>query len=249
MSEVAEDKGIIDRFVGRTTHDDRIDVDTEISASEAVHLLWRCLLLKEVKTLFFAKFAMAAAMILPGLMLPWVSKIVIDNVLLQKPLGESDVPYPPFMMPIVNFLDGMAPLEIMFAITVSYFVAMVLIGARAGEGIYVELLGGRAYTGQDVTAQAENKISGGFSSAGGIWGIIEYWISGSRHDKRHGGDRWQYRRGTESRWHAAGVGAFCQTIPGVLLSGTRCFCYRHTAVRHRRSGSNGPFSLCCGSDY
>ena len=178
MSEVVEDKGIVNRFVGRAQHDDRIDLETDISSGEALHLLGRCLqLLGEVRALFFAKVSISTLLILPGLMLPWISKIIIDNVLLQQELGDSDVPYPPFMTPIVNFLTGMTPLEIMFSITMGYVVAMVLIGTRAGEGVYVGLFGGDAYSGQDETAQAENKISSGFSSAGGLLGIIDYWIS------------------------------------------------------------------------
>ena len=176
MSDAAaptETANVVDRFVGEHHHDDRIDVDTEISSAEAVGLLWRCLgLLGRAKALFAAKFALQTGTLLFQLFMPWIGKIVIDNVILQKPIGETDVPYPPFMQPIVNFLDGMTPLEIMFTLAMGYLAALILIGFRAGE-LNVGLFGS-TITGQDETAAAENKISGSSSESSGLWGLVEY---------------------------------------------------------------------------
>ena len=176
MSEAAaptETGNVVDRFVGEHHHDDRIDVDTEISSAQALKLLWRCLgLLGGVKALFAAKFALQTGTLFFQLFLPWIAKIVIDNVILQEPIGGTDVPYPPFMQPIVAFLDGMTPLEIMFALSMGYLAGLILIGMRAGE-LNVELFGS-TFTGQDETAVAENKISGSFSESGGLWGLAEY---------------------------------------------------------------------------
>ena len=170
----AETGNVVDRFVGEHHHDDRIDVDTEISSSEALKLLWRCLgLLGAAKTLFAAKFALQTGTLFFQLFMPWIAKIVIDNVILQEPIGGTDVPYPPFMLPIVAFLDGMTPLEIMFAIAMGYLAGLILIGMRAGDGIEVSLFGS-SLTGQDETASAENKISGSYSESGGLWGLAEY---------------------------------------------------------------------------
>ena len=176
MSEAAvptETANVVDRFVGEHHHDDRIDVDTEISSAEALGLLWRCLgLLGRAKALFAAKFALQTGTLFFQLFMPWIGKIVIDNVILQKPIGETDVPYPPFMQPIVSFLDGMTPLEIMFALAMGYLAALILIGFRAGE-LNVGLFGS-TITGQDETAAAENKISGSSSESSGLWGLVEY---------------------------------------------------------------------------
>ncbi len=176
MSEEAAPAGtgnVVDRFVGEHHHDDRIDVETEISSAEAARLLWRCLkLLVEVKVLFAAKFALQTGTLFFQLFMPWIAKIVIDNVLLQEPIGETDVPYPPFMQPIIAFLDGMTPLEIMFAISMGYLAGLILIGMRARE-LNVGLFGS-SLTGQDETATAENKISGSSSESGGLWGLAEY---------------------------------------------------------------------------
>ena len=179
MSEAAAptDTGnVVGRFVGEHHHDDRIDVDTEISSAQALKLLWRCLgLLGSAKALFAAKFALQTGTLFFQLFTPWIAKIVIDNVILQAPMGETDVPYPPFMQPIVAFLDGMTPLEIMFAVAMGYLAGLILIGMRAGDGIEVSLFGS-SLTGQDETASAENKISGSYSESGGAWGLAEYAI-------------------------------------------------------------------------
>ncbi len=178
MSEAAaptETGNVVDRFVGEHHHDDRIDVDTEISSAQALRLLWRCLgLLGAAKTLFAAKFALQTGTLFFQLLTPWIAKIVIDNVILQEPIGGTDVPYPPFMQPIVAFLDGMTPLEIMFAVAMGYLAGMILVGMRAGE-IQVDLFGS-SLTGQDETGSAENKISGSYSESGGLWGLAEYAI-------------------------------------------------------------------------
>ena len=179
MSEAAapaETGRVVDRFVGEHHHDDRIDVDTEISSAQALRLLWRCLgLLGSVKALFAAKFALQTGTLFFQLFTPWIAKIVIDNVILQKPIGATDVPYPPFIQPIVAFLDGMTPLEIMFAVAMGYLAGLLLVGMRAGDGIEVSLFGS-SLTGQDETASAENKISGAYSESGGLWGLAEYAI-------------------------------------------------------------------------
>ncbi len=179
MSEnvaATETGGLVDRFVGEHHHDDRIDVDTDISSAQAAWLLWRCLrLLGGMKALFAANFLLEMGTVLLAVFTPWLGKIVIDNVILQKPLRGSEVPYPPFMNPILDFLDGMSPLEIMFALSMGYLGAMILVGMRAGEGVSVQLFGD-ALTGQDETAAAENNISSARSSAGGLWGLVEYGI-------------------------------------------------------------------------
>ena len=176
MSEAAaptETGNVVDRYIGEHHHDDRIDVDTEISSAQALKLLWRCLgLLGRAKALFAAKFALQTGTLFFQLFFPWIAKIVIDNVILQKPIGATDVPYPPFMQPIVAFLDGMTPLEIMFALSMGYLAGLILIGMRAGE-LSVELFGS-SLTGQDETASAENKISGAYSESSGLWGLAEY---------------------------------------------------------------------------
>jgi len=162
---------------GRLRYDDRIDTDTDISTIEAVRILGRSLkLLAAVRGLFTAKVLLSAGMVLPGLALPWVYKIVIDNVVMQKPFGQTEVRYPPFMDPLIAYVEGMAPMEIMLTLTIMYVILLFVIGTRAGE-TYAALSGGDSLTGADAATQAEGRISSGWSDAGGIWGLLEFRIS------------------------------------------------------------------------
>ena len=156
----------------RLRFDDRVDTETEISAAEAAFVLIRAVQeLGRVKTLFAARFLLSFGTMIPTLLLPWVGKIVIDNVLLGRPLGETEGGYPPFMDPILAFLTGMGPLEIMLALTVGYVVLQFFVGLRT-NGIEAEL-----FEGSDAPTQSENQITDGGSRVSGVWGLVEFWVS------------------------------------------------------------------------
>ena len=153
-------------------YDDRIDLDTRVSSREAAVLMGRSLkLLAEARGLFAAKFLFSFGFMGPSLLLPWLGKIVTDNVLLQRPFGDTDVPYPPFMDPIIAVIDGMAPMEIMLTLAVLLMVMLLVFGTRAGVG-EVGL-----FAGADAATRGENEISAGSSAAGGLWGIAEYMVN------------------------------------------------------------------------
>ena len=81
-------------------YDDRIDTQSKLSAAETFQLIGRALsLLKNVRTLFFTKLGFAVVSVIPPLIVPWILKIVVDQVVLQKPFDTETVPFPPFMMP------------------------------------------------------------------------------------------------------------------------------------------------------
>jgi ABC-type multidrug transport system fused ATPase/permease subunit len=155
--------------------EDRVDKETGIGNREALKILWRSLkLLARVRGLFTAKILLASGMMIPGIFLPWIGKIVTDNAILQRPFGDTAVPYPPFMNPLINYLDGMAPYDIMITMSMIFFAGLFLMGMGAG-GKGKGSKGG-LYGGKDTATQAENKISSGGSSAGGIWGVVEFWV-------------------------------------------------------------------------
>ena len=157
--------------------EDRVDKETGIGNREALKILWRSLkLLARVRGLFTAKVLLAGGMMLPGIFLPWIGKIVTDNAILQRPFGDTEVPYPPFMNPLINYLDGMAPYDIMITMSMIFFAGLFLIGMGAGGKGGGKGGKGGLYGGKDTATQAENKISAGGSSAGGIWGVVEFWV-------------------------------------------------------------------------
>ena len=90
---------------GKPRFDDRIDTQPDVRTVEALGIIGRCIkLFVEVKWLLSIKFLLHLLMIVPGLLLPWLAKIVVDNVMLQEPFGQTEVLYPPFMYPILNLV-------------------------------------------------------------------------------------------------------------------------------------------------
>ena len=167
---------ILQEVLGKNKFDDRVDTQTEIHTGETFRILGRCLrLIFAVKKLLLAKFLLQLGLVFPVLLLPWMAKIIIDNVILQRPFGDTAVSYPPFMNPIVDLVDGKDPMTIMFTLTVIYFVMLVTVGARSGhrgrEGTSAELLQGR-----DAATQAENTLSRGISRGSGLWGLLDFMV-------------------------------------------------------------------------
>ena len=152
--------------------DDRVDVETEISSGEAMIVLGRTFKeLGAVKVLLAAKFVLSLGMLISGLIVPWMGKIVIDNVLLKKPFGTTEVLYPPFMDPIINLLDGLEPLAIMLTLMTIYLGLQFIVGTRTGA-IDAEL-----FEGSEAATQSENLITDGGSNGGGLWGLAEFWVT------------------------------------------------------------------------
>jgi len=149
-------------------YDDRVDVDPNISSLAAISLFGRSLaLLSEVKSLFSAKAVLALTAVFPPLALPWLTKIAVDQVILEQPFAATNVRMPSFMMPFVNFVDGMEPMGIMLALVAVYGVMLLLFGMRIGET--ASYLPG----GQDAATQSEMALSTGESRSSGILGLME----------------------------------------------------------------------------
>ncbi len=173
MSEVAtDDKGsILGEVLGRNQFDDRVDKQSDVKTLEALQIIGRCIrMLAEVKGLFCAKFLLQLGLIFPGLLLPWMGKIVIDNAVLQRPIGGTEVVYPPFVEPVLGLIEGKDPVGIMLTITTIYFLMLITIGSRTG-GTGAGLLGGR-----EASSQSENTVSAGYSAGGGLWGVAEFMV-------------------------------------------------------------------------
>ena len=104
--------GFGDRFLGQSNHDDRLDLDTEISSLEALCLLWRCLkLIAVVPSLFLAKIFLRFISFFAFLLMPWLAKIVIDNVLLRQPFDENENPFHHLWIQSLDYLKDKPPLK------------------------------------------------------------------------------------------------------------------------------------------
>lgn len=175
MSEAksSNKSSILGEVIGRNKFDDRVDQKTDVTTIEALRIIGRCIkMLMSVRWLFCAKFLLQLGLVFPALLLPWIAKIVIDNAVLQRPVGGTEVVYPPFMNPILALIEGKDPVDIMLSLTTIYFVMLITIGSRATtKGTGAGLLQGR-----EASSQSENTISQGSSSGNGLWGVAEFMI-------------------------------------------------------------------------
>ena len=153
-------------------YDDRIDTQSKLSAAETFQLIGRALsLLKNVRTLFFTKLGFAVVSVIPPLIVPWILKIVVDQVVLQKPFDTETVPFPPFMMPLINATEGLSPGGIMLSVTTLLIITLILFGLRAPPAEQVQDIG--MPQGFDSATQAEQALSSGGSNTNGLWGLAE----------------------------------------------------------------------------
>ena len=159
----------VEDAIGEQAFDDRVDVRTSINTREVLSIMGRSYaFIKPVKELFIAKFILQFAMLVPGLLLPWFAKIVLDNVIQQEPLGATAVRFPPHVEPFIGLLEGREPLGIMFVLFLVYMLMLITVGSRMG-GTSAGLL-----AGQDAATQGENQLSSGNSAGGGLAGLVEY---------------------------------------------------------------------------
>ena len=150
--------------------DDRVDVAPRISNAEGLRLIGRSLrYLAAVRGLFAAKFGLATIALIPGLIAPWTGKILIDQVILQRPFNDQEVPFPPYFQPFVEWVRDMPSMEIMFVLT-ALFLVMLFVFGRGGLGIRME-------GGQDSATESETKLSAGGSGMDGLLGGIETLVS------------------------------------------------------------------------
>ena len=160
MSDVAAPETSSARF------DDRLDTQTRITNLEMVEILWRSLkLVAAARALFLSKIGLGFIALIPGLYLSWLAKIVIDQVLLQQPFDQTEVPFPPHVAPFVDAIADLSPMGIMAAVTGLFFALVIFFGRHETSARFSE--------GEDSATQSENAISQGGSRTSGIFGIVE----------------------------------------------------------------------------
>ena len=107
------------------------------------------------------------------LFLPWPIKILIDHVVLGLPVGSSPTPYPVYVQWFVDLLDGMRPLEIVWAVVGASVVGIVLIGGFGG-GVARDNASGGLSEGLDTATQSENQANESGSRVAGLLGLFEF---------------------------------------------------------------------------
>ena len=146
--------------------DDMIDTSTRISNLEVIRLTYRALRFAMAeKRLLMAKVALATFALIPAFCTPFLAKILIDQVILQKPFGETEIPFPPYIQAFIDLISGFSPIEIMIALTAVGFLFLLVFGRF---GISVSLS-----TGEDTATQSEEALNRGESAGNGLVGIVE----------------------------------------------------------------------------
>ena len=146
--------------------DDRIDTETRITNREVIGILGRSLkLLGSFPNLFFSKLTLSFLAIIPGLYMQWLPKIVIDQVILQQPVNQEEVPFPPHMQPLVDIIIGLSPMETLMVVTIFLIVILCIFGRG---GIWLAFS-----QGEDSATQSENQMNEGASRTSGVVGLAD----------------------------------------------------------------------------
>ena len=81
-------RSFLSNALGVNRFDDRLDTKPNITTAEVLNIFSHSLiLLRQVRWLFSFKIVLQVGMLVPGLLVPWLAKIVIDNAVLQIPIG------------------------------------------------------------------------------------------------------------------------------------------------------------------
>ncbi len=123
---------------------------------------------------FAVKALLTFVSLLPLLLFPWPLKILIDHVILGRPIGGEETPYPGFIQPFIDLLAGAPPAEIVFWVSLVFFALMFLVGGFGTSGPERDIAQGTLGQGQDTATQTENQANTGWSFAGGLFGLFEY---------------------------------------------------------------------------
>jgi ABC-type multidrug transport system fused ATPase/permease subunit len=151
----------------------KIDTHTNINYREAARIIGRsAMYIRFFMWRYIAKFLLKlGSYAIPLALIPWPVKILTDHVILGRPIEEA-TNYPSYMMPLVNALQGASVLEILFWLGVIGITLVITIGSYT-TGYEDSTTAGLAQ-GQDYASQVENKIHGGYSTAGGLYGYTEF---------------------------------------------------------------------------
>ena len=172
MSDVGAEGGHGAGTVGDHVFDDRLDAQPEITSWAAARIMARSIgMLTAHVRLFALKCLLALVSLAPLAVLPWLLKIVMDRVVGEPESINEDVPYPPFMQPLLELIDGQDPVSIMLTVTSVFVGLLVVVGLRTGETTVA------VPQGRDEATRSETSLSAGFSRAGGLLGVVEFLVN------------------------------------------------------------------------
>ena len=155
-----------------------LDTRTDIDAAETMRIISRS---ARYITLFpvryITKFVLKlGSYAMPLALLPWPVKMLVDHVILAEPLPEmvdgTIAGYPGYWEPVITALYGASPMELAMVLAAFGIIFVLTIGSYTA-GFEDEVEAGLAQ-GHDYATQVENKMHGGQSTAGGLYGWFEF---------------------------------------------------------------------------
>lgn len=147
--------------------DDRIDTSTRIGSFEAIRILRRAIrYISTEPALFWMKLVLALSGMLPVLYAQWLTKILVDQVILEKPFDETSVVMPPHVQPFVDFVYNFSPIEILIALTAFGLVLLLIFGTRT----YAWQDWAQ---GEDSATRSENAMNDGGSDSASVVGFFD----------------------------------------------------------------------------
>ncbi len=122
--------------------------------------------------------------------LPWALKVVVDHVILNQSISKNGEGFPGYIAPLVSFLAGLSPTEIMSWMLFLGVIIVVIFGMTPNRATGISaagnLSGMRAGSvgpanaeladGQDTASQTENSSNGAVSEMGGLLGLIDFHV-------------------------------------------------------------------------
>ncbi|MFP6564169.1 MAG: ABC transporter ATP-binding protein [Myxococcota bacterium] len=154
---------------------ERFREDSGIGADTAATVIRRSLrFVWPFRFQFGVKLGLLLVGILPGLLLPWPIKILIDNVIGERPINDPLVPYPGFIQPFIDRLVGLSTSEILWAVVGAQLMLLFFSGSFGTSGNERDGTYSGLSQGFDTATRSENEANEGWSFSGGILGVIDY---------------------------------------------------------------------------
>jgi len=122
---------------------------------------------------FAGKAAFTLASVLPVLLVAWPVKMLVDHVVVGTPVEDSITPYPFFVAPFVEPLEGRSPGEVLFWVVAFQIVLIALVGAVGTTVRENDRASSSLGAGHDTATQSENRANLGFTFAGGLLGLLD----------------------------------------------------------------------------
>ena len=150
-----------------------LDTHTDLAFRETLAVVWRAVsYIRHFPLRFAGKFLLMWLSLLTPLILPWPIKIVIDNVVLGKPVDAEA--FPGYFAPFVQFLDGMSAAGMMAWVVGLGVFMVVVIGGFGSEGGATDQTSAILAEGHDTATRTENNANSAFSKFAGLVGFVEF---------------------------------------------------------------------------